>query len=192
MANPHSIQDVFQQHLDSEELPEPIRKIAKLIASGELSRGSFDELMASEGLSAPSHLKESLLDLILVFARKCIQDHELSEKEMSELWTLTTIFRIEEGDFYQLRPAVVQEILTAQATRILEDRYVTKQEDILQRNLQRVFGLSYDQYVTFLRPLVKQRIKQLERMRLTTQNQDNLKSIESSIRNLRRIFLVSL
>ena len=192
MANQHSIQDVFQQYLDSEELSEPIRRVAKLIASGALSRRSFDELMASEDFSASSHVKESLLDLILVFARKCIQDHELSEEEMSELATLTTIFRIEEGDFYQLRPAVVHEVLTAQATRILEDRYVTKQEDILQRDLQRVFGLSYDQYVTFLRPLVKQRIQELERMRLTAQNQDKLKSIESSIQNLRRIFLVSL
>ncbi len=192
MTNNYFLQDVFREYLDSEELSEPIRRVVKLIASGGLSRRSFDELLVAEDLSASSHPKEALLDLILVFTRKCIQDHELSEEEMSELRTLTTIFRIEEGDFYQLRPDAVQEILTAQAMRILEDRYVTKQEDILQRDLQRVFGFSYDQYVAFLRPLVKQHIQELDSRKLNTENKDDLNLIDSSTQNLRRIFLVPL
>ena len=189
MANNHSLQEVFKKYLESEQLPELNRRIAGLIAAGALSRAGFDELIASADFSVCPGLKETLLDLTLVFIHKCVQDHELSDQEMHELRTLLTVFRIEEG---QLRPAAVQEILTNQVMRILEDRYVTKQEDILQKDLQRVFGLSYDQYVAVLRPLAIQCIQGLERKRLTTQNQEELQLIISSIQNLRGTFLVSI
>ncbi len=147
--------------------------------------------MQTEGLLGAPNLKETLLDLTLVFTRECLEDHELSGAEIAELDRLVTIFRIEEGDFYELRRDAVQEVVSTQAMWVLQDRYVTDQEEVLQRDLQRLFGLSYDQYVAFLRPLAKKHIEELESKKLATQDREELKSIDSSIRNLRGVFLVA-
>ena len=191
MADKYSLREEFRRYLDSEELSGPIRSIGELIASGAFSRASFDELMETGGLSGAPNLKETLLDLTLVFTRKCLEDHELSEAEIGELQTLVTIFRITEGDFYELRRDAVREVISTQAMWMLEDRYVTEQEEVLQRDLQRLFGLSYDQYVGLLRSLAKKHIEKLESRRLATQDRDELKAIDSSIRNLRSVFLVA-
>ncbi len=191
MTDKISLREVFRRHLDSEELSGPVRSIGELIASGAFSRASFDGLIEAEGLSGTPNLKETLLDLTLACTRKCVEDHKLSEAEIDELENLVTIFRITEGDFYELRREAVQEVISAQAMWMLEDEYVTEQEEILQRDLQRLFGLSYDQYVALLRPLAKKHIEQLESRRLTTQDREKLKLIDSSIRNLRGVFLVA-
>ena len=147
--------------------------------------------MQTEGLLGAPNLKVTLLDLTLVFMRACVDDHYLSKVEIAELDSLVTIFRIDEGDFYELRRDAVQEIISAQAVWMLEDQYMTEQEEILQRDMQRLFGLSYDQYVALLRPLAKKHIEELERRKLATQDRDKLKLIDDSIRNLRGIFLAS-
>lgn len=186
----NSLRAVIRRYIDSGKLPYPIRSIGELISSGTLSRTSFDELMQTkELLSAPS-LKETLLDLTLIFMRECVKDHNLSEVEMTELDSLVSIFRIEEGDFYEFRRDAVQEVISAQAKWILQDRYVTEQEEVLQRDLQRLLGLSYDQYVALLRTLAEVHIEELERKKLTSQGHDELKFIDDSIRNLRGVFLV--
>lgn len=190
MADNNSLRDVIRQYLDSEKVPDSIRSIGELIASGEFSCASFDELMQTEGLLGAPNLKETLLDLTLIFTRECVKDHYLSEVEIAELDSLVTIFRIDEGDFYELRRDAVQEIISAQATWMLGDLYVTEQEELLQRDLQRLFGLSYDQYVTLLHPLVKKHIEFLERKKLAAQDYNELKLIDALIQNMRSVFLV--
>ncbi len=191
MSDSYSLREVFRQYLEEEILSRPVLLIAELIASGELSRPRFDELMETEDLAESPHLKEILLDLVLVFARKCLEDHHLSEAEIDELRTLITVFRIEEGDFYTLRPTAVQEIISAQATWILKDRYVTEQEEISQTHIQRLFGLSYDEYLNFLRPSIRIRIEELESRRLITKDPEELRLIDSSIQNLRSVAVIA-
>lgn len=191
MTKIYSLDEVFRQYLDSETLPGQTRLIGELVVSGNLSRESFDELALTMKLSRTRILKETLLDLTLVFARKCVENHELAETEMADLDTLITIFRIKEGDFYKLRRDAIQKVICAQAMRILQDRYVSEEEEVLQRDLQKLFGLSYDQYVTLLRPLVKERIEELESIKLGTQDREKLGLIDSCIQNLRGVFLVA-
>lgn len=190
MADKNSLRDVIRRYLDSEKLPDSIRLISELIASEKLSRASFDELIQTEELLRVSNLKEALLDLTLIFARQCVENHCLSDVEIAELDSLVTIFRIEEGDFYELRRDAVQEIISAQAMWMLQDQYVTEQEEVLQRDMQRLFGLSYDQYVALLRLLAKKHIEELERRKLATQGCEELKVVNDAIRNLRGIFLL--
>jgi hypothetical protein len=191
MPHKNSLQEVFRRYLESERLPDATRSIVELIASGGLSRASFDKLLQSRELLSAPNLKEILLDLTLVFTRECLADHELTEAEKDDLDALVTHFRIEEGDFYNLRRAQLQELITAQAVWMLQDRYVTDQEEVLQRDLQRVLGLSYDQYVELLRPLAKKHVEELEGKRILTQDRDELKSIDSGIRNLRDVFIIA-
>ena len=186
----NTLLDVIRRYLDSEKLPDLIRSIGELITSGEFSRASFNELIQTEGLLGTLNLKETLLDITLAFTRKSVEDHYLSKEEMAELDNLVTIFRIEEGDFYELRRNAVQEIISAQAMWMLQDQYVTEREEVLQRDMQRLFGLSYDQYVALLRPLAKKHIEELESKKLATQDREELKLIDASIQNLRSVFLV--
>lgn len=190
MSDKNTLHDVIRRYLDSEKLPYRIRSIGELITSGSFSRASFDELMQTEGLLSAPNLKETFLDITLVFAHECVKDHDLSEIEIAELDSLITIFRIEEGDFYNLRRDAVQEIISAQAKWMLQDRYVSEQEEVLQRDMQRLFGLSYDQYVALLRPLAEEHIQELESKKIATRDREELKLINASIRNLRGVFLV--
>lgn len=190
MPNKSSLEDVFRHYIESEQSI-PFDAIDQLISSGALSRDTFNALMEVKEISTSPYFKVSLVDFALAFLRRCIEDHEISLDEMIEFQDLVTILQIEEGEFCEIRRDLVEEILVAQATQILGDRHVTKQEDILQRDLQRALGLSYDQYVSFLRPLVKKHIQELETKKLGTEEPEELRVIDSSIQNLRSIFLIA-
>jgi hypothetical protein len=191
VAETYSLREVFRQYLDTEKPTGPICAIGKLIASGAFSRASFDELAQTKDISGAWNFQETLLDVALIFTQKCVDDHELSEAEIAELETLITIFQIEEGKFFKFRRDALQKVTCAQTTWVLKDRYVTEQEDILQGKFQRLFGLSYDQYVGLLRPLAKEYIEELEGSRLAIQDREELELIDSCIRNLRGVFLVA-
>jgi len=187
----YSLGEVFRQYLDSEAISEKIRTIGELIVSGNLSQESFDALARAMEKAGTRILKETLLDLTLVFARKCVENHELAESEMADLDTLIAIFRIGEGDFYELRRDAVRQVIGAQVMWILRNWHVTVEEEVLQRDLQRLFGLGYDQYVALVRPLAKECIEELESEKLATQDLKELALIDSHIRNLRGVFLVA-
>lgn len=182
--------EVFRRYFDSKELSDLIRSIVELLASDAFSTASFDRLVETEVQPRNLNIQDSLLDLTLVFARSCVDDHRLSEAEIHELESIVAIFRIKESDFHRLRSDAVKEIVYAQAVWILEDEYVTEEEEIRQSDLQRIFGFSYDQYVSLLRPLVKQHIKRLGGRRMDNEDREELRLIEASIQNLSSVFLV--
>jgi len=190
MTNSFSRIEVFRKYLDTRNLSDPIRSVVELLTSDVFSSDSFDRLVATEVQPNNLDIRENLLDLILVFARSCVDDHRLSEEEIYELENISMIFRINKSDFRRLRSDAVNEIIYAQAVWILEDDYVTEKEEILQNDLQRLFGFSYDQYVSLLRPFAKQQIKRLEGRRMANDDRQELNLIEASIQNLRSVFLV--
>lgn len=190
MTDTFSRSEVFRRYFDSKELSVPVRSIVELLASDTFSSDSFDRLIQSEALPRNLNIQETLLDLALVFARQCVDDHRLSEAEIHDLESMVAIFRINKNDFHRLRRDAVKEIVYAQAVWILDDEYVTEEEEIRQNNLQRLFGFSYDQYVSLLRPLAKQHITRLEGSRMANKDREELRLIEASIQNLRSVFLV--
>lgn len=191
MPDNKSIREIFRQCIESEHVSGPERLIAELVTSETFTRAGFDRLMAEKGLAGLPELKGILLDLILLFANKCLEDHALSPAEIEELSFMVSVFRIDEGDFFKARRGELQELLGTQVKRILADRYVTEQEEILQRDLQRSFGLSYDQFVTLLRPQARDCIDELESRRTTVRGPEELRLLETSIQNLRSVFLIS-
>jgi hypothetical protein len=182
--------EVFRRYFDSKELSGPIRSITELLASDAFSSDSFERLIETELLPRNLNVQEALLDLVLIFARRCVDDHKLSEAEIHELERMVAVFRINKSDFRRLRGDAVKEIVYSQAVWILEDDYVTEKEEICQSDLQRLFGFSYDQYVSLLRTLAKQHIKRLEGRKIANQDREELRLIEASIQNLCSVFLV--
>ncbi len=182
--------EVFRRYFDSKELSGPIRSITDLLASDAFSANSFDRLIETEVIPPNLNIQEILLDLALIFARRCVDDHKLTKAEIHELERMVAVFRINGRDFNRLRGDAVKQIVYAQAVWILEDDYVTEEEEIRQNDLQRLFGFSYDQYVSLLRTLAKQHIKRLEGRRMATKDREELKLIEASTQNLCSVFLV--
>lgn len=189
--NDHTLSTIFQHYLETENPNGYLKKISELMISENLSRNTFDSMLEDEGLTGAPNLKESLLDLILYYAERCIQDHELSDEEQQNIWILCTIFRVEDGDFVKFRERAVQNIITTQISWILKDRFVSNSEELLQSNIQRAFGLGYDQYVNFAKPIIKTHIKELEEMYSNSQSSTDKEKILFCIQNLRGVFIIS-
>jgi hypothetical protein len=150
MNGSQCLSTVFSTLYKSEVPPDPIGRIVQLLMSGTLRPATFQEACNAVG-AGPGSLKESLVDLVLQFTRVCISDHLLTAEENSSIQWLKGVFKIREGDFYRLRRDEVQEILVAEIRRILDDNRVDPVESLHQVDLQRAFGLSYDQWLELTR-----------------------------------------
>ena len=93
--------EVFRQYFDSKELHGPICSIVALLASDVFSSASFERLVETEVLPRNLNIQETLIDLTLIFARRCVDDHMLSDAEIHELESIVAIFRINESDFHR-------------------------------------------------------------------------------------------
>jgi len=191
MSDSKSIRQAFRQCVETADLNEPARSIADLVVSESFRRSDFDKVVEKQGLANRPEFKGILLDLVLLFAEKCVEDHALSTAELQELSFLASVFRIDDGDFLEARRGEVEQLLAAQLGRILEDRYVEEKEEILLRDLQRLFGLSYDQFVGLLRPRVEAQIGNLEDKIKLISDREQYAKAEKCIRNLRSVFLVA-
>ncbi len=183
----YSLPSVFSHYLVSEKTSGIQKRIAEFIVSGDLSRVSFDKMLETEGVNGISQLKEIFLDQVLFYAKTCVQDHELTDDEQNNLLLLTILFRIREGDFLQFWKLAVQNILSVQISQTINDRLVTKSEEIFLANLQRVFGLSVNQYASLIRPSIDAHIKELEVWKANSQSHEEKQKIEACIGNLRSI-----
>jgi hypothetical protein len=187
----YSLSAVFQQYIETENVSNILRKIAELVASEKLSRKTFNDLVSEEGFSNSEQLRELLLDQILYYANACVQDHELSEDEKKNLWILTTVFQIKDGDFLKFRKKHVQIIFETQIKQMIQDRSVSDADEILLSDLQRVFGLGYDDYVSLVKPTVRSYIMELEARKQHYQIVEDIQHLDRYIQDLRSIFLIS-
>ena len=186
-----SIREVFRRCIEAADLTGPERLVGDLVVSDSFTRAEFEKLVAVKGLAGSAEFKLVLLDLLLLFANECVDDHALSPTEIEELSFLASVFRIDEGDFFKARQEEVRELLVAQLAWILRDGYVNEQEEVLQRELQKLLGLSYDQFVILLQPQVKTYLEALTKRKTQTLDREELTQIERSIRNLRSVFLIA-
>jgi hypothetical protein len=144
------------------ELPDgAVGEVADLLAEGTLTRDSFDEVERRWAGRAPRAFRDGLLDLLLYAIREALRDHGVTADEVTMLRHLTTIFRVQEGELYAHRRAEVTELLQAEVTRLLEDGRVDAFEAAYQEELQRIFGLSYDQFLELTRDVITPIIDQL-------------------------------
>ena len=183
----YSLQSAFLHYLEVEK-PEGFEKsIVEFIVAGNLSRKSFDEFLEKQGFGNTHKLKEVFLDIVLSYAKICVQDHELTDDEQNNLLLLNILFRIKEGDFLKFRDRVVQYILSTQLSQMLQNRFLLKKEEILLANLQRVFSLSTNQYLDLIGPSVNTFIKELEMWQQNSQSMEEKEKIQTCILNLQNI-----
>ena len=95
--------------------------------------------------------RDGLLDLVLHAARQAVRDHCLSDDEVALLRQLAVTFRVGEGEFTARRRAEVAALLQGEVHRLLADDVVDGAEAAYAEQLQRVFGLGYDEYLALVR-----------------------------------------
>ena len=73
---------------------------------------------------------------------------------------LKLFLKIKEGDFYSYgKEYVVKKILTQQLQKMYEDGYIDSKQALMKVDLQNLFGLSYDQFLTIVNEVAKESIE---------------------------------
>jgi hypothetical protein len=159
--NSYSMSAVLSAYLAANQLPEELAEIIGELATEGISTENFHELRGRIQMVLDRSQKEQVLDLIIYYIRSCIRDHELSDAEKQDLQRLLTLFRVKEGEFYRLQRNEITDLLTMEVSRLILDGKLEKKEDLYQTELQRLLGLSYDQYVELTRGYVLETLDEL-------------------------------
>jgi len=147
-----TVSEYFATHDVGPVATPAIRLIQSWLVSGPLTQEGFDDVEASLGHLGPEELKGLLLDLVMDFAVARSDDLVLDDHEMECLDTLNRLFRVEEGDFLRYRPHRLHDVIGTQIDLIIHDYTVDRVEDLHLANLQRVFGLGFDQLASIAHP----------------------------------------
>lgn len=123
-----------------------MNEIIRTIATDEPDRSRINEILSAYNIRDISDKKEDALDLLLLYVSFILQDGILSKEERANLKVLKMLFKIREGDFYQLKYNKIRSILKVQFQKIYEDDRVDDRESLFKVALQELFDLSYDQF----------------------------------------------
>lgn len=131
------------------QLSEPVKEICKLIVSGILTHETIEETLDKYKIDNIIVLKEELLDLLIAYIHRILDDQIVSDNERRNMEILKRYFKIREGDFYNYRYSELEKILQRQFEMIYADNTVSEEESIHNVALQELFDLSYDQLDKF-------------------------------------------
>ena len=157
----HTIRRAFSQYLSSNRPSGSLAEIAKRLAEEGIQNSKLRDLIPLREEREYSAVQSDLLDLVLFYITFCLEDHHLTSEECSNVHYLKAFFHIQEEDFYTYKCSQVKQILSAQISRILSDQNVDRTEAIQQVELQRCFGLSYDQFLQITHPHVERIVNEL-------------------------------
>lgn len=102
-------------------------------------------------------LRAESINVLVDYIEYILDDNILSQQEMESLEFLKRYLRIKEGDFFVFhKEDVIQKTIYNQMKIILADLNVDKDEAIVKVNLQKLFDLSYDQFLKFERKAIEE------------------------------------
>lgn len=105
-------------------------------------------------------LQSESIDFIFDFVELILEDGILTLEEMNTLTFLKRYLHIKEGDFLKYHKEFkIQEIIYLQMQKIYSDLFVDNKEALTKTDLQKLFDLSYDQFLHFERKAVEEALK---------------------------------
>ena len=147
-----TIQLLLEQHRYSDAMNAALR----LFAEGNASPLELKEIIKEYGATADS-LRWEAVDAIMDYVGIILEDDVLTPEEMHTLRMMKLYFRVKEGDFLkQHKNEQIEHILCRQLELIYKDNKVDRNESLMKVDLQELFGLSYDQFLSFEKKAVKQ------------------------------------
>jgi hypothetical protein len=160
---PYTAPWVFQDYTpDHPGVPAPVHAIAEAIVKDDVGPHTMRVVGERYGVADWTELRAHLVDLVLYYVRIALSDHSLSDDEIATSRLLKRLVRLEEGDFWMLRRDAVRELVQIEMARILRDGVIDKAEELHQVDLQSLFDLSYDQYLSLSTEAVADAVSALE------------------------------
>jgi hypothetical protein len=133
----------------------PTGELIALLASGHSEPIAYHEIVERHGVARETWFRQQSLDLVLGYARACLETGALDANRQSDISHLKEFMDVGEGEFATQRPAEVASLLQEQLEMILADGVIDENEDLYQVELQKAFDLGYDQYLLFTRVVLE-------------------------------------
>lgn len=149
-----TINQIFSTYPNAGSLSGQLAEVIRLLAEDNIQNPKLRALIPPREEKEYSAMRSNLLDLMLFYIKSCLEDHYLTPDESTDVIYLKMIFRIDEEDLYFYKLEEIEQLLSEQISRILNDQKVNRSEALQQVELQRCFGLSYDQFLQITRPHV--------------------------------------
>ena len=154
-----TIHETARELIARREYPAVIKAALQLIVDGQMSSIALDKVLAEKGIRRITDIKEKTLDVLLDYAEMILEDDSLSQEELRDLKMLKLFFRIEEGDFQKNNKfSRVEAIIVRQLEKLYADNILEYQEELHQSDLQGVFGLGHDEYMTIVNKVANEHL----------------------------------
>ena len=115
------------------------------------SRKDCLEVLDIYGIKRLKDFKEKSIKLILFYIRVALKDNLVTDEEIKNIRFLKLLLNIEEGDFTKDK-SISNEVSKIIRTQIhlmyQDDNKIDTQESLHKVNLQEVFGLNYDEFLS--------------------------------------------
>lgn len=155
-----TIQETARELVARKEYPEVIKDALQLIVDRQMNSLALDKVLANKGIRRITDIKEKTLDVLLDYADIILEDDFLSQDELTNLQMLKLFFRIEEGDFQKNNKFKrVESIIVRQLEKLYADNILEYQEELHQSDLQGVFGLGHDEYMTIVNKVANEHME---------------------------------
>ena len=150
LKNDLELHEAFGIILSIDSFSKYINEIVELVFSNNLDNIHLDEILMEHKINKLSDIKEEILDVLIVYINLILNDHVITENELKNIQYLKLIFKIDEGDFYKYRFDEIDDILSRQFLRMYRnDDKIDDTEALHKVSLQKLFDLSYDQFLEF-------------------------------------------
>ncbi|MCQ2313309.1 MAG: hypothetical protein MJZ84_07685 [Paludibacteraceae bacterium] len=144
------LQKTMSQLLETKNYPDLTKDLIRVIVDdidGRFNTIARDAVLHARGIRRISDIKEYTPQVVLDYANICLEDGLLTDAEIKQMTLLKLFLGIQEGDFYRNHlQKEVKAILTKQLELLYADGIITKDEALLQSDMQGLFGLNYAEY----------------------------------------------
>ena len=151
-----TIQETAKELVSLKEYPEVIKAALQLIVEGQMNSLALNEILSENGIRRITDIKDKTLDVILDYADIILEDDTISQEELTNLQMLKIFFHVEEGDFqknYKFKR--VENIIIRQLEKLYADNLLEYYEELHQSELQGVFGMGHDEYMSIVKKVAK-------------------------------------
>ena len=155
-----TLQDAIAKLLATKNYNDKTIAILQLVIDGKMRLPDVEATLTQIKIKRITDLKDQLVNVMFDYIDLCLEDDVLTQSEMQDFQTLQRFFRIQEGDFIRChKEREIKNVLTEQLRKIQSDKVVDKSEALMKNDLQAMFGLSYDQFLTIENEVSKESIK---------------------------------
>ena len=153
MTNKSELTKTLSYIISSNTIENSLLDVGEVIAKKGLNTSRKDclEVLDIYGVKRLKDFKEKSIKLILFYIRVALKDNVVTDEEIKNIRFLKLLFNIEEGDFTKDKSISneVSKIIRTQIYLMYEDdNKIDSQESLHKVNLQEIFGLNYDEFLS--------------------------------------------